>query len=170
MKRICNNKYLKVYKFSNLQEAVKFCANQNSIHSIELEEDYGEFFYCCVCLHSLTRDPIFSIVFGSDQQDDNLNILFWEDLIVIDTGQNIYLINHEMQIKAKLEITSPLMGLYLINEGQLLVLEETFLRIISREGVILKDMLFDLIERVEIDQNKLYIDMDQKQVVVDLLS
>lgn len=168
MKQIVRNTYVKVFKFTSLQEVSDFVSNQEFKKSISIDDSYGDNYYCYVGYHSLTKDKQFIFSFSSYESDDNLNFLFWDKLFVLDTGKTIYLIDESLNIKKSLEITTPLVGLYLINKEKLLVLEECYLRVINYSGDIVKAELFDLIEDFSIKDNLLSIQTSEENKVIEL--
>lgn len=157
MKQINENKYLKMFKFSSLEEGTTFFDNQKAKNKLFIGDIFGDNYYCYVCYHSLTREVQFVLSFRSDEREDNLNFLFWEGSLVIDTGTNIYLIADNLSIKASFEVTTPLIGFYLVNKKFLLLLEEAYLRVVDYNGWIVKSELFDLIEDFEIKDSLLFL-------------
>ena len=85
-----------------------------------------------------------------------------------DTGKNIYLIDETLNIKSSLEVSTPLIGLCLINKGKLLLLEEAYLRIVDCKGQIIKSELFDLIEDFSIKDNLLSIQTSAENKIIEL--
>lgn len=168
MKQIIGNTYIKAFKFAASDEASTFADNQKAKNYLSVDDVLGESYYCYVGYHSLTREKQFVFSFSSDENEDNLNFLFWNDLFILDTAKNIYLIDESLRIKAALEITTPLVGLYLVNRDKLLVLEEAYMRVINYEGEIVKAELFDLMEDFSIQDNLLSIQTGEKNIVIEL--
>ncbi|SUJ25618.1 Uncharacterised protein [Sphingobacterium spiritivorum] len=168
MKQVIKNRYLKVFRFSFVEEASTFFKNQKAERSLSIEDTLGDSYYCYVCYHSLTKEKQFVLSFSSDESEDNLNFLFWENIFVLDTGTNIYLIDESLNIKTSLETTTPLAGLYLISNDKLLILEEAYLRIINYNGDIVRAELFGLIEDFSIKDNLLSIQTSEENRVIEL--
>jgi hypothetical protein len=170
MKQVIKNQYLKGFRFSSLQEASTFLGNQAIKKCLALGDTYGDNYYCYICYNSLTAEKQFVLSFSSDESDENLNFLFWDEreLLVLDTGKNIYLIDNNLFVKAFFEITTPLIGLYLINNSELLLLEEGFMRLVDYNGKILESELFDLIEDFAIKDSRLVIQANGEQKVFEL--
>ncbi|OJV51603.1 MAG: hypothetical protein BGO31_00845 [Bacteroidetes bacterium 43-16] len=168
MKQVIKNSYLKGFRFSILEEASTFFKNQKAEKSLSIEDTFGDSHYCYVCYHSLTREKQFVLSFSSDENEDNLNFLFWDNMFVLDTGNNVYLLDESLNIKTSLETTTPLVGLYLISNEKLLVLEEAYMRIISCNGDILKAELFDPIEDFSIKDNLLSIQTSEENKIIEL--
>ncbi|MGJ1437887.1 hypothetical protein [Sphingobacterium siyangense] len=168
MKQVIKNIYLKGFRFSSAEEASIFFKNQKAERSLSFEDTFGDNYYCYVCYHSLTREKQFVLSFSSDESEDNLNFLFWDNMFIIDTGKNIYLIDEKLNIKTSFETTTPLIGLYLISNEKLLVLEEAYMRIINYNGDIVKAELFDLIEDFSIKDNLLSIQTSEENKVIEL--
>jgi len=160
MKQIVANKYLKVFSFSSSNEAMTFYRNQEASRTLTIEDTYGDNYYCCVCYHSLTREKQFVLSFASNQNEEHLSFLFWNDVFVVDTGEGVFLIDENLQIKAAFEINISLIGLYMISDNRLLILEEASFKIINREGLILENESLDLIENFSIKDDLLSIQMD----------
>lgn len=171
MKQIVRDKYLKIFKFSSSQEATTFLRSQDTKNVLSIDDTLGDTHFCYVCFHSLTHKKQFILYFSSDEDDNSLNFLFWEKhkMLVLDTGNGIYLINDSLNITASFEITTPLIGLYLIDDDRLLILEEAFLRLINSEGKILKSELFDLIVELKIENGQLFMQTNEGNKVFDLV-
>lgn len=169
MKQIIQNRYLKGFSFLSSEEALTFLNSQKADKSLSLEETFGDNYYCYVCYHSLTQEKLFALSFSSDEREDNLNFLYWNNLVVLDTGKSIYLIDEALNIKVLLEITTPLVGLYVIDDEKLLVLEEAFIRIINYKGEVVKSELTDLIEDFSIKDKLLHIRTDEGNKVIELI-
>jgi hypothetical protein len=139
---------------------------------IFIEESYGDYYYCYIGYNSLSSEKLFTISFSSDEKEDNLNFLFWDKagLIVFDTGRKLYFIDDKLDIKHDFEITLPLIGLYLTEENNLLVLEEASFRVLNSSGQILKRELLDLIIDFSLENNYLHIvTIDGERVVFSLV-
>jgi hypothetical protein len=168
MKQIIDNAYIKVFKLASSKEAATFALKQETKNILSIDDICGDSYYCYVGYHSLTREKQFVLSFSSDENEDKLNILYWDDLLVFDTAKNIYLIEKSLNIKASLEITTPLVGLYLVNRERLLILEEAYMRVINCEGEIVKSELFDLLEDFSIKDNLLSIQTSEGNKVIKL--
>ncbi len=168
MKQVIQNRYLKGFSFSSSEEALTFSNSQKVNKSLSLEKTFGDNYYCYVCYHSLTQERLFTLSFSSDESEDNLSVLYWNNLLVLDTGKNIYLIDETVNIIASLEITTPLVGLYVISNKKLLVLEEAFIRVINNNGEVVKSELTDLIENFSIEDNLLSVYTSEERRVIKL--
>lgn len=168
MKQIIENRYIKSFKFASSQEASTFVNNQEAKKHLSIDDTFGDNHYCYVGYHSLTKEKQFVLSFSSDESEDNLNFLFWDSLFVLDTGKNLYLIDESLNIKTSLEITTPLVGLYLISKEKLLILEEAYMRVINYSGDTVKAELVDLIEDFSIKDNLLSIQTSEENKVIEL--
>ena len=168
MNQIIKNSYLKAFKFTSSKEASTFIGNQGAKKHLSIGDTLGDYHYCYVGYHSLTRERQFVLSFCSDEGLDSLNFLFWDGLFVLDTGRNIYLIDESLNIKRSLEITTPLVGLYLIGKEKLLVLEEAYLRVVNYNGDTVKAELFDLLEEFSIKDDLLSIKTSEENIVIEL--
>ena len=168
MRQVIRNKYLKGFSFLSLREALTFLDNQGVNKNLSLEETFGENYYCYICYHSLTQEKLFSLSFSSDESEDNLNIMYWNDLIVLDIGKKIYLIDDFLEIRSSIEITTPLVGLYVINDERLLILEEAFVRVINNKGEVVRAELTDLIEDFSVKDNLLFIQTSEENRIIEL--
>lgn len=168
MRQIVQNSYIKGFRFHSLTEASTFINTQKISKSVLVNDTYGDNYYCYVCYHALSREKLFALYFGSDEDESNFNFLFWDDLLVFDTGKDLYIIDQSLSVVQVLEITTPLIGLYQIGIERLLLLEEGYLRIINRRGEILNDRLFDLIEDFSIKDNLLFIHTNEGNSVINL--
>lgn len=169
MKQIIENRYLKGYTFPSSKEAITFFNNQKAKNSLSIEDAFGDNHYCYVCYHSLTREKQFALYFGSDEIEEKLNFLFWNRSFVVDTGNNIYLLEENLNIKASFEITTPLVGFYLIDKENLLLLEKAYMRVINYKGEIVKNASFNLIEDFSIKGSLLSIQTSEESKVIELI-
>ena len=108
--------------------------------------------------------------FCSDEKEENLIFLFWDEykLFVLDTGKNIYLINDTLNIVASFDISICLIGLYLTNKNNLLILEEASFKLINPKGQILMNESLDLIENFSIENGKLSIQTSEENKTFEL--
>lgn len=171
MKLIIGNRYLKTFKFSSSKEAKNFLDRQGSKPVLDLKETFGDNYFCYVCYHSLTSESLFILTFSSDIDEESLNFLFWDkhELLVLDTGEYIYLIDGDLSIVAFFEVTTPLVGLFLISENRLLILEEAFLRLVDSEGRVIKSELFDLMVDFSLNNNYLIVKTDEGEKSIKLV-
>ena len=171
MKQIIGNKYINVYKFLSAKEKSFFLANQETMNILSLDETFGDNYFCYVCYHSLTSEKQFVISFGSDKNEDELSFLFWEEhkMFALDTGKKVYLINNKLKIISSYEITTPLIGLFLANKDNLLLLEEASFRLVDFEGETIKNEWFDLIENFSIENDKLSIHTSEGNKIFELI-
>lgn len=169
MKHIIQNRYFKGTSFLSSEEALIFLNSQETNRKISLDETFGDNYYCYVCCHALTQEKLFALSFSSDEREDNLIFLYWNNLIVLYTGKNIYLIDEVVNIKVSLEITTSLVGLYVINDERLLVLEEASIRIINSKGEVVKNKLTAFIENFTIKDNVLRILTEEDNDVIELI-
>jgi hypothetical protein len=169
MKYIINNTFLKEFRFSSSQEVSDFLSNQKNVNVLTLTDGFGSNHYCYVSYHSLNENAQFIISFSTDEKDSNLNTLFWSDekTLVVDVGNNLFFIKENLEIEGPLEITTPLIGLYLIDKHRLLVLEEAFVRIVDSNSRVLKKALFNLIENFNIEDSQLIVFTEDGQEVFE---
>ncbi len=162
MKTVFNNKYVVSFSFDSWKELSSFVNNQGDVINLVIDESYGDKYYCYVCYDSLTSEKQFIISFSSDEKDNNLMFMYWniKNIFIIYTGKYVNIINFNLEILASFDITTPLIGLYLTNENNLLILEEASFRLIKPGGQILKHELFNAIENFYIKDMKLYIKTD----------
>ena len=168
MKQIIKNIFIETYKFNSSREASTFLSNQVAEKILSLNDSYGDYYYCIVGYHSLTLEKKFVLLFSSDEKEDNLNFMFWDNSLVLDTGRNIYLIDENLDIKVILEVFTPFRGLYLINNEKLLVLEDIYLTIINYDGDVIMQESFDFIENLSIQDNVLSIQTSEGNKVFQL--
>lgn len=157
MKQIIENSCIKTISFRTYQEANTYVRNNEAVNILALDETYGSYRYCCVGYHSLTMEKQYIISFSSDYSEEELSLLHWGSLLVLNNGKTVYLIDDGLRVKAALGLTTPLIGLFLISNEKLLVLEEAYLRVIDSKGDVVKAELFDLIEEFSIDNSVLSI-------------
>ncbi len=169
MKQIIHNAFVRGFKFSSFPEMSSFIERQDFQNSLNVEESYGCYYYCYIFYDSLTMKKQFILTFESDEEEDSLNLLYWDSILVLDTGKKIVLIDKTFKIVASIEITTPLIGLYVINNELLLLLEEAYMRTVNPKGEIIKSELFDLIENFRFEDNTLSITTNEGQKVISLI-
>jgi hypothetical protein len=169
MKQIIENKYLKSFNFSSSEEASNFFNNQKAKRCLAIKDTFGENYYCYVCYHSLTQEKEFILSFSSDENEDSLNLLFWNNTLVFDTGKRIYLLDEYLNIKTSLEISICLIGLYLITNDRLLILEEASFKVTDYIGKIIMSESLNLIEDYNIEDNVLSIQTSEENIVFELI-
>ena len=159
MRQVIYNRFIELLKFRSYKEISTFIANQTIKNILLLEESYGDTYYCYTGYHSLTNERQFIISFNSDEDESNLHLLFWlsAELLVIETGKAIYCIDNKLNIKYRFDFITPLIGLYVTNANNLLILDCISLKIINPKGTILQDDSFDLIEDFSITDSYLSI-------------
>jgi hypothetical protein len=170
MKLVVGNRYLKAFRFSSSHDALMFMGNQHAEKSLSIEDTVGDNYFCYVSYHSLTSKKEFVLSFSSDDPEDKLNFIFWDEhkKLVLDTGRLIYLIDENLVINASFDITSPLIGLYFVGKDKLLLMEEAFLRLIDYTGKILMSELFDLVEDFSIKNGLLSIQTSTENKVFQI--
>jgi hypothetical protein len=168
MRHIIENRFLKAFTFSSMSELSTFVNSQKAERILSIENALCERYYCYICYHSLTLEKQFVISFGSSESEENLNFMFWGNLLLLDTGEDVYLIDETLKVRATFDITTPLVGLYLINDENILLLQEAYLRVINKEGEMIKRELFDLMEDFNIKGNILSIQTSEEAKVIVL--
>jgi hypothetical protein len=168
MKQVIGNRYLKVFSFCSSDESSIFFHNQKVVCSLSLDSTFGENHYCYVCYHSLTKEKLFVLSFSSDKREDDLNFFFWDNLLVLDVGTSIYLLDKNLSIIASYETSICLIGLYLINNDRLLILEEASFKVINQIGQIIMNVSLDLIEDFSINGSLLTIQTNGENRVIEL--
>lgn len=171
MNVIIKNLYVKEYCFGSFREQTLFLNNIHSQKQLALENTYGEFYYCYVFYNSITQEKEFTLSFCSDYIKENINICFWinKNIVIISLDSCIYFINNkEGQVIKEIGLTSPVIGVYQIDDDKILVLEEDYIRTINSHGEIVQDMTTDLIEDFNIQDNVLYVFADNNEYVYKL--
>jgi hypothetical protein len=167
MKQILRNKYLKSESFNSFDALVNYTANLNRNNRLDLEDSFGDTYYCYLLLDSLTSAKEFCITFSTDEKEEDLNFLFWEvaNLFVLHNGPKIYFIAHDLTIISAFDVTSPLIGLHVFDDNKILILEETTFRLINSSGRVLQEELFDLVLDFKLENNKLRVITDENSKV-----
>ena len=170
MKQITNNRYVKPFRFTSSREISDFIKNQGNVKFLYFEETYGDNYYCYIFYNALTKEKLFILSFRSEEIEENLNFLFWNEnkLFVLDTGNYIYLIDNKLDIVKKIDVNTPLIGIYLTHKNDLLLLEEASLKLIDSKGNILKEKLFDLLEDFNLENEILSICTSSENINIDL--
>ena len=83
-------------------------------------------------------------------------------------GQCLYLIDYNNLTIKPIDLTSPIIGFYQIDNNNMLVLEETNIRTINTKGEIIKEMTTDLIVDYYIKNNNLYAHSEYREYVYQL--
>ncbi|TKG87910.1 hypothetical protein EYV94_27860 [Puteibacter caeruleilacunae] len=148
MKLNYNNKIIKHHSFNELSEAKKFYSNQKSRNKCFLDDTFGDNHCVINSLDALSGEIYLSLGFSSERNSNELNLMLWEqaDRWVIEIDESIYIVSsRSAEIVTKFEIGTPLIGFYVI-ENRLLVLEETNIKVLDREGNVFQEKTIDLID------------------------
>ncbi len=159
MKQIIKNRYLKSVSFNSYNELNEYVKSLKVKNELALKDSFGDYYYCYSFIDSLTSENEFCITFSTDEREENLSILLWDamDLFILNSGVKIYFITHDLTIINSFDITSPLVGLQVLNGDKILILEEATLRVISSNGKIEQEELFDLMLDFHLEGSKLSI-------------
>lgn len=171
MNIIVKNLYVKEYCFGSFREQTLFLNNINSQKQLVLENTYGELYYCYVFCNSITQEKEFALSFCSDFIKENIKICFWinKNIVIICFDSYVYFIdNKEGQVIKEIGLTSPLIGVYQIDDDKMLVLEETYIRTVNPYGEIVQDMTTDLIDDFNIQDDVLYVFTDNNKYTYKL--
>jgi hypothetical protein len=172
MKIICNNIWTTCFATKSYRELSEQIIKHENNKIIVLNEDKKGIYYYCICGNdSLTQKNIFSLVFASDYEENNIFFLTWDKLFIISTGTELYFISTEhIKVNTSLSLFSPLIGLYITQENNLLVLEELSCKILSRTGkVVSEDYFNDVIEDFKLQDNMLFIKIDNELHTIKLI-
>ena len=159
MKQIIKNRYLKLVSFNSYNELNEYVMSLKVKNELELKDSFGDYYYCYSFIDSLTSEHELYITFSTDEKEENLSILFWDamELFILNSGMKIYFITHDLTILSSFDITSPLVGLMVLNSNKILILEEATLKVISSNGKIEQEELFDLMLNFQLEGSKLSI-------------
>jgi len=159
MRQIFRNHYIKVETFNFNKDWAAFIDKQNAERVLSLMDVQGDNYYCYIFCHALTGEEEFFLSFSSDHKQEELSLIHWpySDLIVLETGRNIYLINTDFTVRATYPTLYPLLGMYVTANNTLLMLEDIALRIIEAQGNIIASDTFDVIEDFSIVNDLLTI-------------
>lgn len=80
----------------------------------------------------------------------------------------IFIDNKEGQVIKEIGLTSPLIGVYQIDDNKMLVWEETYIRTVNSYGEIVQDMTTDLIDDFNIQDDVLYVFADNNKYTYKL--
>ena len=163
MKQIFKNRYLKVTSFNSHNELNEFVNNLKVKSNLDLKDSFGDYYYCYSFINSLTSEKEFCITFSTDEKVENLSILVWDamGLFILYSGVKIYFIAQDLTIVNSFDITSPLVGLQVLNNDKILILEEVTMKVIGANGKIQQEDHFDLILNFHLEGNKLSITTDE---------
>lgn len=170
MKLIFDNKYIKSYQFKNENEFERFVDNQDVQKKLIIEKDGNDFFYCYVGYNSLNSEKLFVITFDSYKAKEELAFLYWTktNLVVLDNGNEIFLVDDSMQIINSYKIITPLIGLFITESNNLLILEEAAMKLVLPDGKLLKDEQFDLLDDYFIQNDILHLEYNsvKKKIIL----
>lgn len=165
MKQIVDNLLIDIIKFDNSQKANLFLNTQLELRALDLEETYGDNYYCFILSDSLTLERRHVITFFADSEDD-INLLFWYKykILIINIGNEVYLIKNFSERIGHYSIQTPLVGLSIIDDDCLLILEECSSTLISPKGDIIRHQNFSFIENFYLRDNTLILKTDDGEV------
>jgi len=159
MRQIFKNRFIKPYFFGSSNELSRFVRNLGEVKELWLEDSVGANYVCYVCRESLSGEVIFCLSFCSEEEVNDLNLIHWSkaNLMVVETGKTVQLINEDLIVIKVLDLTYPVIGFQITPMNNLLVLEEGSMRLVDFEGKVLMEKVFDLIEDFELDGNTLIV-------------
>ena len=147
MNTIVDNYRVREYFFRTFQEQRTFLNNLDNSQILELEDTYGDYYYCYIFCNSITGEKKIVLSFSCDLTPDEISVCFWsgKKIVLLYLGQCLYLIDYNNLTIKPIDLTSPIIGFYQIDNNNMLVLEETNIRTINTKGEIIKEMTTDLI-------------------------
>lgn len=165
MKQIVDNLFLEIVKFENLKQMTLYIDFQSQVEIFNLEYTSGDYYYCCVFSDSLTLEKKYIITFSADN-DENISVLNWYkyQIFILNTGSEIYLIKNYVEILKCYSIQTSLIGLSIISDRLLLILEECSFTTISNKGDIVKQQSLSFIENFRLNTNILILDTDDGEM------
>lgn len=163
MKQIFQNRFLRSIQFSNSGEELAFLKQVPVERVLSIDLDDGQNPICYIGYDSLTQSIEFVLSFRSESNEEDLNLIFWQDRIIFDSGRLVFFVSNELELKASLELTTPLIGFHLVSDNELLILEEAFLRVVNKNGLILRSESFDLITETTLEKNRLVLQTERGQ-------
>jgi hypothetical protein len=171
MKHVFENRYLKELELHSANELLNFLNKQTVAKKLSIDDSLGENYYCVISYDSLKKEKEFIISFSTAENIENLNFLFWtqKKMFVLDTGKKIHIISENLKIIKSYEITTPIIGLHVTKSGNLLILEEAFVRVVDASGTILQSELCDLIDEFNIKNNILFIKTNETSKSITLM-
>lgn len=168
MLQIFQNRFLRGYQFPNSVEQEAFIERVSAARVLSIDKSDGQNPICYVGRNSLTHEAEFVLSFRSDHNEENLNVVFWNDQIIFDSGSMVYFVTADLVLQASLELTSGLIGLHVISDSKLLILGEADLQIVDMNGRILKSESFDRVSGAAIIGDKLVLDTDSGERLIHL--
>lgn len=164
MREIINNCFFELLHFYSVKERNTFLKNSIKSKLLNFNESYGNNYYCLIQRHSLTNQIIKCIIFDSDNGDDSLLLLYWDNKIVISIDDFIYFIDDKFELKFKLKLLISLIGLYLTSENKLLILQETEITIVNTDYYVEKNESIDFVVDFHITNNCLIIKTEKGDI------
>ena len=157
MNTIVDNYRVREYFFRTFPEQRTFLKNLDNSQILELEDTFGDYYYCYIFCNSITGEKKIVLSFSCDLTPDEISVCFWsgKKIVLLYLGQCLYLIDYNNLTIKPIDLTSPIIGFYQIDNNNMLVLEETNIRTINTKGEIIKEMTTDLIVDYYIKNNNL---------------
>lgn len=170
MNTIVDNYRVREYFFRTFPEQRTFLKNLDNSQILELEDTYGDYYYCYIFCNSITGEKKIVLSFSCDLTPDEISVCFWsgKKIVLLYLGQCLYLIDYNNLTIKPIDLTSPIIGFYQIDNNNMLVLEETNIRTINTKGEIIKEMTTDLIVDYYIKNNNLYAHSEYREYVYQL--
>lgn len=170
MNTIVDNYRVREFFFRTFPEQRTFLNNLDNSQILELEDTYGDYYYCYIFCNSITGEKKIVLSFSCDLTPDENSVCFWsgKKIVLLYLGQCLYLIDYNNLTIKPIDLTSPIIGFYQIDNNNMLILEETYIRTINTNGDILKKMTTDLIVDYYIKNNNLYAYSEYREYVYQL--
>ncbi len=172
MKIICHNLWISFFVTKSYREFTDQVIAKKVDKNIDLDKDKnGIYYYCIWGKDSLTQENKFSVTFSSDYDENSISFLVWDKLFILSTGAELFFIDsNSMEIKCLFAFFTPLIGLHITKDNNLVVLEELSCKILSCEGKIIKEYQFkDTIEDFYLKEDCLNITIADEEVAIKII-
>lgn len=160
MKIILGNQYPEALQFHSKDEFRFFFESNQSLPKVHLESELvPDYWHCIMWRDSLSLEKAFMISFESEEPLENTSLLIWDshDRFALNTGAEISLISRDLKIICRIPLVSPLMGLSLMKNEFLIIIEEAIFRVIDRNGDMVQYHEFDLIRGFQLGDSGITI-------------
>ena len=112
MNTIVDNYRVREYFFRTFPEQRTFLKNLDNSQILELEDTYGDYYYCYIFCNSIIREKKIVLSFSCDLTPDEISVCFWsgKKIVLLYLGQCLYLIDYNNLTIKPIDLTSPIIG------------------------------------------------------------
>lgn len=159
MKTIFLNSFFEITSFAELAKCNFFLQQQRCPVCI-IEDSFGDRSFALIQKDSFSGNAVLAVGFSSDTELSELLVFYIPQLssLIIGTNEFVFFISNKPELLMAIELSTPLVGLRMLDDGNILLLEEGAAYSIKKDGVLNWSHQFDLINSFELTNSILRLE------------